>query len=56
MVRQLLANGWNAEDLALGVSPDEGEPLDIILPPALTGAELAVRAKASEAAQPSSSG
>jgi hypothetical protein len=55
LVRELLTDGWSAGDLALGVRPDESEPPEVVLPPPLTGAELATRAEASEAAQSSSS-
>ena len=39
IVRAFLDAGWNAEDLALGIVPDEDESGDE-LPPALTGTAL----------------
>jgi hypothetical protein len=45
VVRQLLADGWSTDDLGMHLEWDEGEDGDdSLLPPALTGAELAVRA------------
>ena len=45
IVRRLLADGWNAEDLSLGLDFDEGEDGDdASLPPVLYGAALAKRA------------
>jgi hypothetical protein len=44
LVRELLAKGWSADDLSLGVE-DEGQPVES-LPTPLEGAELAARARA----------
>ena len=45
MVRELLAAGWDADHLALGLDFDEGEAGDdAALPPVLHGAELRRRA------------
>lgn len=44
VVRDLLAAGWNARELGLGLDFDEGEPDDRELPPTLSGAPLAERA------------
>ena len=47
MVRRLLAAGWDAERLTLGLDFDEGEEGDDdSLPPVLYGAALAERALA----------
>ena len=47
IVRRLLADGWNAEDLSLGLDFDEGEEGDDeTLPPVIYGAALAERALA----------
>jgi len=44
-VRDLLADGWNADDLGLGLEFDENdEGDDESLPPVVHGAELAARA------------
>jgi hypothetical protein len=46
MVRDLLADGWSADDLGLGLEFDEGEDGDDArLPPVLYGHALAVRAE-----------
>ena len=46
-VRDLLILGWDPDQLALGVEYDEGEPGDDAdLPPVLSGAALAQRARA----------
>lgn len=39
LVQQLLTAGWDVEDLALGVEPDEGDATDN-LPPVLQGERL----------------
>ena len=44
LVRELLAKGWSADDLSLGLE-DEGRPVESLAPP-LEGAELAARAEA----------
>jgi hypothetical protein len=44
LVRELLDNGWRAEDLALALE-DESRPVGE-LPPTLSGVELAARAQA----------
>ena len=45
MVRSLLADGWRADDLGLGLEFDDGEEGDDEqLPPTLSGADLAARA------------
>jgi hypothetical protein len=44
LVRELLAKGWSADDLSLGVE-DEGRPVES-LPPPLEGAALAAHARA----------
>lgn len=44
LVRELLAAGWKAEDLSLGLEPDEGEPDDLELPDPIQGAQLAAQA------------
>jgi hypothetical protein len=47
IVRRLLADGWNAEHLSLGLDFDEGEEADDeSLPPVVYGAALAERALA----------
>jgi hypothetical protein len=47
IVRRLLADGWNAEHLSLGLDFDEGEEGDDeSLPPVVYGAALAERALA----------
>jgi hypothetical protein len=50
MVRALLADGWSADDLGLGLEFDDGEEIDDAkLPPALFGGALAARAHESGA-------
>jgi hypothetical protein len=45
-VRDLLADGWSADDLGLGLEFDDGEEIDDDkLPPVLTGSVLAARAE-----------
>jgi hypothetical protein len=44
-VRKLLADGWSADDLSLGLEPDD-DPEAADLPPVLQGAELLDRAHA----------
>jgi hypothetical protein len=47
IVRRLLADGWNAEYLSLGLDFDEGEEGDDdTLPPVVYGTALAERARA----------
>ena len=46
MVRELLAVGWSADDLALAAVREEGDPDGLAEPPTLMGAELAARAAA----------
>ena len=46
VVRDLLAAGWNASELGLGLDFDEGELDDEDLPPAISGTSLAERAAA----------
>jgi hypothetical protein len=47
IVRRLLADGWNAEHLSLGLDFDEGEEGDDgTLPPVVYGSALADRALA----------
>ena len=44
MVKELLADGWSADDLGLGLEFDDGEEGDdACLPPTLYGAALAAR-------------
>src|SRR3954471_16100168 len=46
MIRDLLADGWSANDLGLGLEFDEGEDIDDSrLPPVLYGAALAARVR-----------
>lgn len=53
MVRDLLAAGWNADDLGRHLEFDEGEEGDdASLPPALSGAALAARAAGSPTQTP----
>ena len=44
LVRELLAKGWNVDELSLGME-DESRPVEDLQPP-LEGAELAARALA----------
>jgi hypothetical protein len=45
LVRDLLADGWDAADLGMHLEWDEGEDGDdSLLPPAVTGPELAAQA------------
>ena len=46
VVRDLLANGWGAGELGLGLDYDNAEPDDAELPPVLSGTDLAERAAA----------
>ncbi len=49
VVRELLADGWSADDLGLGLEFDEGEEGDDgELPPVLSGPALAARALAAD--------
>jgi len=44
LVRELLESGWDAEDLAVGLISDAGDPETMTLPEVLEGAALATRA------------
>lgn len=51
-VRELLAVGWLADDLALGLGLGDDDPEDVPLPPAITGPELSARALAAKRPDP----
>ena len=53
LVGELIDDGWDAKDLALGIGFGDGETPTSGLPPALLGEELAARARAASSEQES---
>lgn len=52
MVRDLLAAGWSADDLGVGLEWDDGEAGDdALLPPTRSGTDLAAWARVGEGAK-----